>query len=441
MFLILLALFFPLVVHAQADISQEQVPRDSTNTLWNNDAVKLDVSDLQTQLQQTQITQEEAQKIGSCIEKLSPRIQAAAGAAPDAQLQRDIAECYRGTQLEQLLTPVYQKIATIVDCSRDKLGVQRVADMTRLASEPTTKELSIIKKCYIERTAPIVTVAAIVNTVATGGLRNILLLLYVGATNVWNFLRQRKSNKFGTVINSLSKLPVDLAIVRLSTPEGRAVRSTVSDQHGRFYVFGQPGNYSLSVTKPGFTFPSQFAPTLSDATNALIHNETSIQLTHQSPVLQYTLPADPEVQEETVPHARRTRYKQAAGSFIAVLSPALGIGAAAASPEWWVIGFAVLNILTYVVFRYFAARMKPRAFGTVQDKSGAPVADTIVRVFDTHYNKLVASLATNSRGQYGAMASKGQYAVKYEKPGVGVAERTVLIIQEEGVIAETVTIL
>lgn len=427
----IISLLFPYSASAQTT---------TENKLWNNETLQLDVTELQQKLMQVQLTPEEGQKIGTCIQALTPRLQAAAGQTPDAQLQRDISDCYRGTQIEALLTPVYQKIATVVECGKDKLGVERVADVSRLAQSPTDREIEILKQCYIERTAPVVAAAAAVNVFAMGGARNVGLLLYVGATHTWFFIRQRRRDRFGVVINSLSKIPVDLAIVRLAGQDGRVTKTTVTDQNGKFYLFAKPGEYKLSVTKPGFEFPSQFSVAPSDAFASIVHNEPHVNVTQQSPVLQYTLPADPQVQEPNVAHEKRKRIGRAAGSFVAALSPLAGIGTAVASPKWWVILFAALNIGLFFAFRYFAARLKPRAFGIVRDNAGKPCADAIVRVSETQYNKLVATAVTDGAGRYGAMVGRGTYAVKYEKPGVGSTERMSSINQDVGVIADYVTI-
>lgn len=431
MLLFIIALLFSQPALAQSD---------ATDQLWNNETLQLDVAELQQKLLQIQLTPEEGQKIGACMQRLTPRLQAAAGQPPDAQLQRDIAECYKGTQLEALITPTYQKIATVIECGQDKLGVARVADVTRLAQSPTEREIEILKQCYIERTAPVVAAAAIVNVIATGGARNIGLLLYLGAINTWYFIRQRRRDRYGVVINSLSRLPVDLAIVRLTTPEGHVAKTTVTDPHGKFYLFAQPGEYQLSLTKPGYEFPSQFPIAPNDTIGSIIHNEPKVTVTQQAPVLQYILPANPQIQEPTVARERRRRIGRAAGSFVAALSPLAGVGTALASPKWWVIGFAALNIALYFVFRYFAARIKPRAFGLVRDHAGKPLTDVVVRVFETQYNKLVATAVTDGKGRYGAMVGRGTYAVRYEKPGVGTAERACSIRQDVGVIADNVII-
>ena len=68
---------------------------------------------------------------------------------------------------------------------------------------------------------------------------------------------RKKREKWGVVYNSLTKLPVDLVIVRLfSIDTNRLVQSKVTDGQGRYSFVVNPGRYRLEVKKMNFTFPS-----------------------------------------------------------------------------------------------------------------------------------------------------------------------------------------
>jgi len=430
MLIFFLILFSPFFAQAEAL---------DTENLWQNDAIHIDFQALQQKLLEVRLTPEEGLKISVCFEPLLPELTASGGATPSAELQRAIANCYRGTQLESIVSPVYEQVATVIDCGKDTLGVARIEDATRIASNPTPRELSILKECYIERTAPVIASAAAINVFATSGARNVALLLYTSGAHIWFLIRGRRKNQCGVALNSLTKLPVDLAIIRISTATGAAVKTTVTDQRGNYYLFAEPGEYELSLSKPGFDFPSQFPPSLEDS--LLVHNDSHVTVSHQSPSITYALPADPLIQEPTVKQEHRRRLARKTSSFVAALSPLAGIGTALASPKWWVIAFAALNIALYIVFRHFNLRLKPKTFGVVTDATGAAVADVIVRVFDTTYNKLVASTITDRAGRYGIMIGRGNYTVRFEKSAVGRAEIAFSLETESGVIAKNVSLV
>lgn len=407
------------------------------DAVWHiSDALQLNIPDLQTRLTEIKLSDKEAAAINSCIEKLAPMMRGAT--TPDAATQRAIADCYRGTAYEELLSPLFVKIATVVECGQDKLGVDRLTDVSRVISTPTPQESAIISKCYVERAAPALSAVAIANVIAVGGVRDAGLLVVMGLSNVWLVLRRRRGDKFGTVVNSLAKLPVDLAIVRLiDGASKRVMHSAVTDRAGRFYIFTRPGAYDVEVVKPGFTFPSAYVgAALTDAVHGDMLLDTHVSTSQAAPVVVGAVPVDPVIQEPSVAREKWRRTGHRASSLIAFTSPLLGIGSVVLTPKWWVILLAIINIALFFVFRYFASRFKPHAFGTVRDASGKSVANAVIRIFDTQYNKLVATAVSDGGGRYGCMAGAGTYSVKCEKPGVGSVEKTVTVAPGMSVIAE-----
>ena len=64
---------------------------------------------------------------------------------------------------------------------------------------------------------------------------------------------RRRRKKWGVIYNALTKLPVDLAIVRLMDQSGKVIRSVVTDKEGRYFIVGE-GVYRVAVMKNGFVF-------------------------------------------------------------------------------------------------------------------------------------------------------------------------------------------
>ena len=78
----------------------------------------------------------------------------------------------------------------------------------------------------------------------------------------------------------------------------------------------------------------------------------------------------------------------------------------------------LLNLpVSYFVFRRLAITKKPKDWGVIKDASGAAVANAIVRVFDTQYNKLLETQITGNDGRYSFLVGSNQYYVMAEKPG------------------------
>ncbi len=63
---------------------------------------------------------------------------------------------------------------------------------------------------------------------------------------------------WGTVFDSVSKEPLELALVRLHRADSdRIVETKVTDRNGRFGFIVPKGEYYITVTKAGYTFPAR----------------------------------------------------------------------------------------------------------------------------------------------------------------------------------------
>jgi hypothetical protein len=91
---------------------------------------------------------------------------------------------------------------------------------------------------------------------------NLLPFLQYLFTSPLLLLARRKKKGVGLVYNSVSKQPVDLAIVRLyqiDQGEEKLIRSRVTDKQGQYSFLINEGTYRLEVLKQGYEFPSNFA--------------------------------------------------------------------------------------------------------------------------------------------------------------------------------------
>ena len=98
----------------------------------------------------------------------------------------------------------------------------------------------------------------LINVVLAINWASLLNLLQSFITQPIMLLERRKRKGWGIVYNALTKLPVDLATVRLFTAEGRLLQTRVTDKQGRYAFITGPGRYRLEVVKAGFVYPSIF---------------------------------------------------------------------------------------------------------------------------------------------------------------------------------------
>jgi hypothetical protein len=65
-----------------------------------------------------------------------------------------------------------------------------------------------------------------------------------------------------------------------------------------------------------------------------------------------------------------------------------------------------------------AKAKRPKGWGIVYDeKTQKPVGNTVIRMFEPKYNKLVETTLSDSLGRYSFLLGPNEYFVTYSKPG------------------------
>ncbi|MFA6255020.1 MAG: polymorphic toxin-type HINT domain-containing protein [Patescibacteria group bacterium] len=268
--------------------------------------------------------------------------------------------------------------------------------------------------------APILIATVAINTFATFSFFNFLSYLQFFITQPFAALFRRKRKKWGVVYNSLTKQPVDLAIVRLYQKENnRLIQSRVTDKLGRYLILAEPGRYYLSVTKPKFDFPTRYLKDKKEDVKFLdlYHGET-IEVTNQKAEITANIPLDP--QEDTKPvkkiifqyYLRKVQY---AAAFSAV---PLATVSMIISPGFLTFTMFGFHCLLYVLFRRLGYQKPPKNWGIIYDQNNKkPLARAITRIYDKQYNKLLETRLTDARGRYSFLVNNNVYYVTAEKLG------------------------
>jgi hypothetical protein len=288
------------------------------------------------------------------------------------------------------------------------------------------------------QTAATASVPALAVTAALSGLTlafgfNLLPFLELLFTSPILLFGRRRRHSYGVIYNALTKLPVDLATVRLfrlpdlappspGAPEiGRLVQSRVTDRGGRYFFSVDPGRYRLQVMKTDLAFPSDVLKdkTVDHDYLDLYHGEP-ISVTGSRAVIAANIPLDPAVASGARVPARivlkaRLRTLQNA---VAVLGLLVSIAFAILQPNVLTIAMVALQVLVYLVVRRLARPAKPKNWGIVYDKaSQKPLSRVIARVFEPQYNKLLDTAVTDASGRYNFVLGPNEYYVVFEKEG------------------------
>ncbi len=270
--------------------------------------------------------------------------------------------------------------------------------------------------------APTAAVVAVTNAaVAVAATGSLPAYLYFIFTQPFFLLQRRRREGWGVVYNAGTRLPVDLALVRLvDAASGRIIQTRVSDVQGRFAFFAPAGRYRIEVRKPKFSFP---VPALEGRREdgpftALYHGEI-IEVAGAPMYLTPSIPLDPEEDRRTPDAVDRARVKQVVHSVVSLAGTGVALISLVIQPSWIVAGALALHGGATYLFRRLAKRHTANDWGVVQ-KAGdkkQPLQKAIVRLFDAQYNKLLETQVTTADGKYAFLVGPNAFYVTYEKQG------------------------
>jgi len=292
----------------------------------------------------------------------------------------------------------------------------------------------------VERTAAVSIPAVIAVTATSVAVLatsfDLLAFLQSLFTSPFLFFARRRRKSFGVVYNSMSKVPIDLATVRLfRMPDdwsgapgvvGKLVQSRVTDKGGRYFFLPPPGRYRISVVKNQFVFPSEYLEGAKDDGSFLdVYHGEPIVVTDANASISANIPLDPS--QASARHAPaqvllRTRLRRLQRA-AALLGIVLSLFVLAIRPSLFSTAMVGAQAGFYLLVRRLAIPPKPKSWGIVYDKeTGRPLAHVIARVFEPKYNKLLETAITDGKGRYTFLLGPNEYYTVYEKPGFENAE-------------------
>lgn len=269
---------------------------------------------------------------------------------------------------------------------------------------------------------PVTVAAAVATTAVLASSFGLLQFLQFWFTSPFLFFARRKRKTFGIVYNSLSKVAIDLAIVRLyDTTSNRLVKSTVTDARGRYFFVTNPGQYRVAVTKNGFVFPSVYLAGVKDDGIYLdVYTGQTIVVTEHDATIAANIPLDlVEGQKDHEPSgvSRRRFFRKLQFAFSAS-GVVLSLLVCFFSPSLFTAALAIGQVVVFCLFWRLALPRRPKGWGVVYDNSTRrPVGNAVVRLFEPKYNKLVETTLTDSLGRYSFLVGPNEYFVRADKEG------------------------
>lgn len=235
------------------------------------------------------------------------------------------------------------------------------------------------------------------------------------------FFARRKREQFGIVYNALTKVPIDLAIVRILTEKGRLAATAVTDTEGRYFIKVKPGRYTIEVKKEGFVFPSVFlAGKRVDGDYLDVYTGGIIEVTEDDVIVAANIPLDPSSAEKY--HAPRAiifrRFLRVLQYVLAITGLVLSVVVFIVYPSLVSLVMVIVQILALLITYIVLRPKKRKGWGIVYDtKTHAPLANTVIRLFESHHNKLIETAVTDRKGRYAFFAGANAYYLTSEKDG------------------------
>lgn len=260
-------------------------------------------------------------------------------------------------------------------------------------------------------------VATVGATSATGA--SLLTYLQFLVTQPLLLFRRRQRRGWGLVYNSITKQPVDLAVIRVYLAESkRLTRTVVTDKQGRYKFILNPGKYTLTITKSGWKFPSVLLED-KEKDGDLIQPYFGEEFTvAEKDVFMRPIPVDPAQTLQSSQKILRRHLFRKVQFILTLIGPILAVVSFAITPKIWVGVLVLVQLIIYGLFRRLAHGAKPKDWGTLKDRRNKrAISSAVVRVFDTKFNKLLETQVTGRKGQYAFLVGDQEYYLTGEKAG------------------------
>jgi len=272
---------------------------------------------------------------------------------------------------------------------------------------------------YIAR--PVTVAAAVGSAGVLSSSFNLLNFIRYLFSSPILFIARRKRRQFGIIYNAITKVPLDLAIVRLYSESGKLVKTMVTDKEGRYFFKIDPGKYQIQVTKQGFDYPSDYLKGKKDDGEYLdVYTGGIIEVTDKNVVISANIPLDP-TQSDKYPTPKKlivSRFLRTLQHVLALSGLILAVIVVIISPTLFSFGLLLIHVLVYSITRVLAKSKKKKGWGIVSAvRDGNPIANTVVRLFEPEYNKLIESTLTDGKGRYAFLAGPNEYFVTFERAG------------------------
>jgi hypothetical protein len=316
------------------------------------------------------------------------------------------------------------KVVLVQAPQRTVLAMKQVSDVVETTAlgnldQPQLEVVSTVA------TATTVTVGL---AVLAGGFVNIPYLvvqLVIGILSFFGFVK--KSRPYGLVYDSITKKPIDRAVVRVYNMSDKLVWTDVTSAFGTFGANLPIGRYKILVVKPGYKFPSTVVSSPIDYPLEPVYHGEVIKFNRRNE-FNIVIPMD-QIEKKGIAKTIAKLFSSASilvklGHILLFLA---GFLLAVHTVYLYPSSYNLIALIFYVPALFLVLRnlfIKERSKGMVIDRNGNPIAGVTVTLKEMRFDKFVAKRVTDKNGEYQMIVPNGTYqlgimdegyrAVRYE---------------------------
>ena len=230
---------------------------------------------------------------------------------------------------------------------------------------------------------------------------------------------RKKEKPWGVVYDSVTKLPIDPALVTLTTHDPRLpdIQETrVSDINGRFSFFVNPGKYMITAAKTNYVFPSKIIKDAKDGKFGKIYRGEVIDV-EKPYIFNLSIPMDPvKFDWNQSIKSNKLAFVDLIKQKSEIILVSVGVLLALASYLQTSNYLNLVIILTFLSnFLFLSTYATKELWGYVYNtKTKEKIPRVRIKAIRKPYNITMATTSTDYMGRFFLLLAKGQYSLELE---------------------------
>lgn len=323
-------------------------------------------------------------------------------------------------------SPVEEPVATPEESpekNEENPGDKKKSIFTKI-SNFTEKAVKSISEVKIDKTtvdtlgtigiAAATTTHLILNFVTFTGRNSISTLQLLSSFFVIGALKKKKQ-KFGIVYDSITKEPINLAIVRVFDINGKLTNTVVTDVYGIFDLNMEQGQYRFEVETKGYVFPSNAVLGTYDQPYQNVYKGGLINYIPNQPI-NISIPLDKQDKDliaKTFASGKSLMISilNLVVSMLFILGFAMTALSLIKEPttlSWILLALYIFSILILIYLR----TKEIGSYGRITTPDGIPVEGFEIGLRELEFDTLYAKRITNKEGKYRFILPKGRYKLE-----------------------------